>query len=694
MPRASKKQQRKAEDFKKVKLKVGKKKAPPSNATDTSFTSKSIVLTEQSITVDKSSELTNSRNLTLKDLLAQLRHYSMPVRKDAVAGMADLLARYPGIVRAELGPIIEGSVRLIVDNEPAVRKSLLKLYSGLLPELPPRDLAPFVPLMVIYACSAMTHILDDIRADAVRFLDLLSEVAPQAVSRYASKILPNFFSLLETNTTSSDDKRTSINSRTTLLTMGSRLSIMRSCYNYLAVYTRPLTQASDSLWFMASQGSVPDAAASVSPASVNCSLSSLYFHPDDSAPFAALNLFGETVGALTGFGKDTSDDGSEGSRNEASVSSAGAHADIRAQCKEALARLFPFLQATWVESATIFSTNQLSADQSLNLCVFVMQILQTLWRTAYAGFIPLSETDMLGFLRRCMVYFPFGSGFVGSSEVEEALLSLNLKVSELAARVQLGASQSESADPSTRDEVAKWAKRAAKFAQLAMGVRPKRQSASSDALSRVEQVTTSSSFGHESFAELLQAVWQLMHGLGQKDAEQLLAAVMHYASSCQLASPSKALCVRFLSKIIELQWSRSLARGALDLTKLQLSGMAATWALGLPKLMWQLRDRNLAASTAAAEALRLISQRTRLLDAKASDTLQASLATLFCVNVPGKGAIFGPFRLYPPSLQRTVLEAVSYCPHRSESLSLAIRACLPDTSLAAGVGALATEILA
>ncbi|KAJ2788454.1 rRNA processing protein, partial [Coemansia linderi] len=83
MPKASKKQQRKAEDFKKVKLKVGKKKAPPSNATDTSFTSKSIVLAEQSITVDKSSELTNSRNLTLKDLLSQLRHYSTPIRKDA-----------------------------------------------------------------------------------------------------------------------------------------------------------------------------------------------------------------------------------------------------------------------------------------------------------------------------------------------------------------------------------------------------------------------------------------------------------------------------------------------------------------------------------------------------------------------------------------------------------------------------------
>ncbi|KAJ2796458.1 rRNA processing protein [Coemansia furcata] len=121
--------------------------------------------------------------------------------------------------------------------------------------------------------------------------------------------------------------------------------------------------------------------------------------------------------------------------------------------------------------------------------------------------------------------------------------------------------------------------------------------------------------------------------------------------------------------------------------------MVAEWALGLPKLMWQLRDRNLAASTAAAETLRLIGQRTRLLSTAASDTLQASLVTLFCVSVPGKGTVFGPFRQYPSTLQRTVLEAVSYCPRRSERLSLAIRACLSETTCASSIGALVEEIL-
>ncbi|KAJ2887813.1 rRNA processing protein [Coemansia aciculifera] len=423
-------------------------------------------------------------------------------------------------------------------------------------------------------------------------------------------------------------------------------------------------------------------------------MSSLYFYPNDSAPFATLNLFGETVGAHAGFGKEASSGEEDKDQRDAADGTADTHAGIRVQCKEALARLFPFLQATWVESATVFSQSQISSDQSLELCAFVLQILQTLWRTAYSGFIPIGEANLVGFLRRCMAHFPFGSNSVSDGEAEETLLSLNIRVSELVAMVQLGAAQSEAVDSATLAELSKWSKRTVKFAQTAMGVKPKRQPVGAGSSQRIEQVAVSASLGPESFAELVLVVWQLMHGLGQKDAEQLLLAVIHYAGSCQLASSSKALCVRFLSKIIELQWSRSPASGALDLAKLQLSDMVANWALGLPKLMWQLRDRNLAASTAAAETLRLIGQRTRLLDAAASDTLQASLVTLFCVSVPGKGAVFGPFRQYPPTLQRTVLEAVSYCPRRSEKLSLAIRACLPEMASAGGIETLVEEILA
>ncbi|KAJ1955818.1 rRNA processing protein, partial [Linderina pennispora] len=294
MPKASKKKQRKAEDFKKVKLKVGKKKAPPTNATDTSFTSKSITLGAQSITADKTAALTNSRKLTLKDVLTQMRHYSAVNRKDAVLGLTDFLSLHPEVLNTELGSIVDGTVKLIVDNEPAVRRVLLKLYSTYLPDIPRRELAPFIPLMVIFTCSGMTHILDDIRSDAVKFLNLLIELAPQDLSQYASKILPNFFSLLETSTQSNEEARGSgsLNSRASLLTKGNRLDIMRSCYNYLKAYTDPLLRSDDPLGFMSPEVQDPSHQGRDDEEHHSWQYpdSSLYFYPNTPAPFAHLNL--------------------------------------------------------------------------------------------------------------------------------------------------------------------------------------------------------------------------------------------------------------------------------------------------------------------------------------------------------------------------------------------------------------------
>lgn len=43
------------------------------------------------------------------------------------------------------------------------------------------DLIPHVPLLLLFASSAQTHIFPEIRIDAVRFLDLLLDAAPESV---------------------------------------------------------------------------------------------------------------------------------------------------------------------------------------------------------------------------------------------------------------------------------------------------------------------------------------------------------------------------------------------------------------------------------------------------------------------------------------------------------------------------------
>lgn len=644
MPKASKKKQRKAEDFKKVKLKVGKKKAAPTNATDTSFASRSIMLAGQSIVTDKSAELTNSRNLTLKDLMSQLRHYSTPVRKEAVLGLADLIERYPEILKAELGPVVEGSARLIVDNEPPVRRALLRFYSSVLPDLPAQDLAPFVPLLVIFTCSAMTHILGDIRADAVKFLDLLSEIAPESVAQHAPQILPNLFTLLETNTPTMDGKVASVNSRTALLTSGDRLSIMRSCYNYLMVYTKPANASTeDPLWFMADFSGLAAVGGINRHIDLNCDSSRQYLYPNVSAPFSSLSLFGDTTAGTNPLENDSGQSSTE----------------IRTQSKEALRRLFPFLLATWMESSTIFSTDSINAnDKSLELCLFVVQILQVLWRSAYRKGIPSNHKQLVDFLRRSMIYFPFGQNYTGNNpEVEETLLSLNIRVAELAAMIQL-----DVANPDK--ELARFSKRAAKFVRQEMGTK---------------SASTSISLKQEHFVDVLLIVWKLLNVLSTRDAERMLSAVIsHVDNVCQPHSESKVHCVQFLSTILELQWSRQYGEHIADL---KASDLILEWVLGLPKMMWQLRNRNLPASTAAAKTLRLVVQRTRLLAGTYMQTLEASLVPLFCVEVPGKGTVFGPFRQYPPDLQRVVIETVSYLQSSSTKLQKAIDASSDETTI-------------
>lgn len=47
--------------------------------------------------------------------------------------------------------------------------------------LHPRDIHPFLPLLIVYTCSAMTHILEDIREDALKFMDIWVACGGQVV---------------------------------------------------------------------------------------------------------------------------------------------------------------------------------------------------------------------------------------------------------------------------------------------------------------------------------------------------------------------------------------------------------------------------------------------------------------------------------------------------------------------------------
>ncbi|KAG0047219.1 hypothetical protein BGZ83_007690 [Gryganskiella cystojenkinii] len=209
MPKSSSKRKKeKNADFKKTKLKVGKKKAVSDSFTDTSFKSKAISLPSQSITHDKTTLLTNSRNVTFSELMTQLKHYSPSTRKDALLGLRDLFHRHPHLLPLHLGVLVNTIVRLLIDDSSMVRKGLQTFLAEFIPMLHPRDVHPFLPLLVVYTCSAMTHILEDIREDALAFLDIWVAAGGQmVVNGFWDKIIPNYISLLTSDSNATNSSK-------------------------------------------------------------------------------------------------------------------------------------------------------------------------------------------------------------------------------------------------------------------------------------------------------------------------------------------------------------------------------------------------------------------------------------------------------------------------------------------------------
>ncbi|CAG8506319.1 27779_t:CDS:2 [Racocetra persica] len=178
MPKKSRRKKKaQQEDFKKPKLKIGKKKPQANNFTDTSFRSRAISLPEQSIAKDKSDEITNTRNLSLNDLVTQLKHYN------SIQGLKDYFRKHPSILSQSLSTIVNPLSRLLVDDR--CSKIIAHVLYGILSK----------------RAKAMTHIHDDIRTDSIKFMELWLDIAPDVVvNEFWQRIVPNYIRLLTTDT--------------------------------------------------------------------------------------------------------------------------------------------------------------------------------------------------------------------------------------------------------------------------------------------------------------------------------------------------------------------------------------------------------------------------------------------------------------------------------------------------------------
>lgn len=189
MGSSAKKKKEKKQDFQKPKLKVGKSRPKNTNATDTSFSAKSIVLKQQNLSESgrDTSALFNHNLSLLSSKTDTQRRDALTYLTVAIASASNSLPQPASVVLTKVNP-------LILDGSLSVRQQLLKL----LRTLPQGDLGS-LEQTVLYARAGLTHLSTDIRITALYVLDWLLEANGEVVVSVAGgwvKNLQTFQNLL------------------------------------------------------------------------------------------------------------------------------------------------------------------------------------------------------------------------------------------------------------------------------------------------------------------------------------------------------------------------------------------------------------------------------------------------------------------------------------------------------------------
>jgi pre-rRNA-processing protein IPI1 len=186
-------------DFEKRKQKIGKKKLAPESSTNTSFTTRSIHMSDQGL-AQAEGAVVNERGQTLQDLLGKIGHPSGSVRKEAVLGLRSLFDMHPDLLAhpVTLLSLFDRIAECMSDKERSVRHALLALLEAVLSRVPESRMTPFFQLLMVHTSSAMTSMDSGVRLDSLDFLDIWIARCPSLSIRYGAGVLANFLRLIST----------------------------------------------------------------------------------------------------------------------------------------------------------------------------------------------------------------------------------------------------------------------------------------------------------------------------------------------------------------------------------------------------------------------------------------------------------------------------------------------------------------
>ncbi|KAJ7169975.1 hypothetical protein C8R46DRAFT_219616 [Mycena filopes] len=707
MPKSAKKRKDKAADFSKAKFKLGKGKKLANNAIDTSFKARSIALPSQSITVDKDGDApTTRRRLTFDDLIVHLKHYSAGTRKDAIAGLRELLDANPNILESGLTPLIQAAVRLVGDEDAQVRKSLLDFFIWLFPRIPPDNLVPHATALLLFTTSAQTHIFPEIRVDAIRFLNIYLEYIPvasvagwnQTGNENGSRVLEGYLGILSAGTKfgETDGPMKATSTASVVLTAASKLVVLQSLATFLRhAVSSPRTfrdrvespSASPiDTWYLASWFKTPEAyeafdhllqprpiqGANRQPQTAWQAEADLEF--DGDACYRPLPESCQSEWTLQQLSEIV--DGADRSASGEDAASFIRH----------LSRtLHSTLVSTFLDCApSVFSPNGSVDETQAKLIVAVAEITRHLYGAILqhekdSERLIAASADLRSILGYMAPYFPFKLNGSREIKAEQIFQALNLMFCELTALLVL-------TSESTSNRRGKRGVQGQRDSKDSLQVQTERVGDHVVQLLRGHSLSTTQlgrPLTSAAYTALLPTIWSLINNANPNlldVSNEVLQATIEHASKVSSKSALKQTTIEFLARLVLLNTDPQFT-GHLNIN----TGAAqpvAEWVNHLPRCLWELGATNLTATEIIIRLLIVLCQRrTRLANPQIIRLLQSQLVPYFSITHPTRGQILGPYSKLPSQspVRRLALDLVALIGDDS-SLSTAVDVAVLSTA--------------
>eukprot|EP00127_Corallochytrium_limacisporum_P004783 Clim_evm9s175 gene=Clim_evmTU9s175 len=185
-------------DFKKTKVKVGKAKAKAANATNTDITSKAIRGPQQHALSSKDGVPLNSQRKSLEELISLTKHQKGSVRKGAVDGIDELIQLHPDVLSQQLGSLLSVLFGLINDPIEDVRHAVNSTLVQIANQTDASQMKPFSDLGLMQTKAAMNNVNEGVRLDSLGILDIWLDYYPQLLAERCEELLPSIISLFST----------------------------------------------------------------------------------------------------------------------------------------------------------------------------------------------------------------------------------------------------------------------------------------------------------------------------------------------------------------------------------------------------------------------------------------------------------------------------------------------------------------